>query len=208
MADRGREFELNSRIIGGREADKCELPWMVYISLPNGPCGGAVIDERHVLTAAHCFWGAGSYTPEIFIGEYNRTETNPTEKLSTRDYKIFMHPGYIHEYYFNDIAIVQLDTPIDLNKYRCITPLCLPSDDQTFPAGIDCVVAGWGVTEPEYDVFSPPIPQVLMKVTISVVQESLCKRKFGKYYNITTETCAGQMAGDKDSCDVRMFFYI
>ena len=51
----------------------------------------------------------------------------------------------------NDIAILRLNVAFDYDKYGCVQPLCLPSANQSFPAGTVCTVAGWGVTEPEYD---------------------------------------------------------
>ena len=62
---RSGEF-LRTRIIGGRNASEGEFPWTVSIGVklkhPNGTipfvhfCGGALLSERTVLTAAHCFY--------------------------------------------------------------------------------------------------------------------------------------------------------
>ena len=40
-----------NRIFGGATSIRHEYPWVVYLS--NG-CGGALISDKHVLTAAHC----------------------------------------------------------------------------------------------------------------------------------------------------------
>ena len=45
------------------------------------------------------FSSASSYRPELTIGEYNRSESATTEKFSTTDYKVIIHPEYIHQYY-------------------------------------------------------------------------------------------------------------
>lgn len=47
---------INSRIVGGKPADKGEWPWMAAL-LRDGDdqyCGGVLITNRHILTAAHC----------------------------------------------------------------------------------------------------------------------------------------------------------
>lgn len=53
----------HSRIVGGKPADKGEWPWMAAL-LREGEdqfCGGVLITDQHVLTAAHC------------VDQYNRT---------------------------------------------------------------------------------------------------------------------------------------
>jgi len=48
-----------SRIVGGQLADPQEWPWMVAL-MTDGDyhfCGGVLITDLHVLTAAHCFYG-------------------------------------------------------------------------------------------------------------------------------------------------------
>ncbi|XP_028519391.1 ovochymase-2 [Exaiptasia diaphana] len=56
----GASFEIHKRIIGGQESKPHHWPWMVDIRVPDKnsskhKCGGALIDEEWVLTAAHCF---------------------------------------------------------------------------------------------------------------------------------------------------------
>jgi len=50
---------LDNRIIGGESAKTTEFPWAVLIMLALNEttarfCGGALINEKTVLTAAHC----------------------------------------------------------------------------------------------------------------------------------------------------------
>ncbi|XP_076470602.1 serine protease 1-like [Babylonia areolata] len=191
------------RIVGGGPAARCEFPWMVYLDLSPGPgsspCGGALLDRRHVLTAAHCFRGR---TPEITIGEYNRNEAFlPQDKFTTTNFIVTVHPEYNPLWAFNDIAIIRLRTPIDYSKYRCIQPICLPAEGTgRFPPGTACIVAGWGVTEPDYDVLNPPTPAVLKKVTVPIVSQSVCQATYTRAFNSTTEICAGRLDGSGDSC--------
>ena len=46
---------------------------------------------------------------------------------------------------------MRLDTPIDYDSFQCMRPICLPTQDTVFPDFLDCVVAGWGVTQAAYD---------------------------------------------------------
>ncbi|KAI8791200.1 chymotrypsinogen A, partial [Biomphalaria glabrata] len=47
---------IESRIIKGNDAKKCEFPWMAFIHsrVREIGCGGSIIDSTHILTAAHC----------------------------------------------------------------------------------------------------------------------------------------------------------
>lgn len=54
-----------SRIIGGREVYENEYPWMASIISVNRSqviCGGSVINDRYVVTAAHCIVYGYIYT--------------------------------------------------------------------------------------------------------------------------------------------------
>lgn len=55
--------KLSKRIVGGKESQQGEWPWMVHLhghfdsSNPRKAtvgCGGAILSERLILTAAHC----------------------------------------------------------------------------------------------------------------------------------------------------------
>ncbi|KAL8589329.1 hypothetical protein ACOMHN_052332 [Nucella lapillus] len=196
---------LSGRIIGGELAGKCEFPWMVHIARkPSGsdPCGATLIDQRHIVTAAHCFSRLGDYIPPITIGEYSRNQKyRPYEKLTTSDYVPIIHPQYDPQNFFNDIAILKLRTPIDYRRYRCVQPLCLPAKGTSFPPGTSCIAAGWGVTEPVYNILKPPVSQILRKATLPIVDKALCQARFGFFFNASVEICAGQLDGSRDTCD-------
>ena len=53
----GDHFKFERKVVGGEQADKDEWPWMAAILYSDNNqqfCGGALISDRHVLTAAHC----------------------------------------------------------------------------------------------------------------------------------------------------------
>lgn len=47
-------YYMSTRIVGGVEARSHSWPWQCLLKLPNTYCGGSVIGDRYILTAAHC----------------------------------------------------------------------------------------------------------------------------------------------------------
>ncbi|MPC29301.1 Transmembrane protease serine 11B-like protein [Portunus trituberculatus] len=73
--DRCGRRGTNLRIVGGENANLHEWPWMALVLLPGGFCGGALINDRFVLTAAHCIDSRPT------LQEVNRSRRDGTECL-------------------------------------------------------------------------------------------------------------------------------
>ena len=59
--------------------------------------------------------------------------------------RVIIHPHYDSNYMKNDIALILLDVPLNLNRW--VRPACVPEYDINFPAPFTtCVIIGWGVT--------------------------------------------------------------
>ncbi|XP_046333457.1 serine proteinase stubble-like [Haliotis rufescens] len=192
-------IDVSSRIIGGSNAGRCEFPWMVYIYRENSPCGGSIIDSRHIVTAGHCLSNVAKSQLTITIGEYNTNEYRPKAEFVVRNYRIFIPSTYQSQYYRDDIAMIKLDEPIDFSRYECLTPICIPESWRRF-SGVSCTVIGWGVTRTNYTYLNPPLSAILQKVDVDIVDNSICTQKFGTSYFRTTNYCAGILAGGRDSC--------
>jgi len=69
---------LNDRIVGGRKAPTGSWPWMasiLYKDIPARFCGGALINEKWVVTAAHCFkFNLNDSDWIIELGRYNEDQ--------------------------------------------------------------------------------------------------------------------------------------
>uniref|UniRef100_A0A8C3FBE6 Peptidase S1 domain-containing protein n=1 Tax=Chrysemys picta bellii TaxID=8478 RepID=A0A8C3FBE6_CHRPI len=109
-----------SKIVGGIEASKGEIPWQV--SLKEGSrhfCGATVIGERWLLSAAHCF------NQDRTLGW---TAFGP-DPVSIK--KVVQHPSYNPIILDFDVAVLELASPLRFNKF--IQPVCLPLAVQKFP---------------------------------------------------------------------------
>lgn len=150
------------RIVGGDPADPKTWPWAVLLGRVEAAnkftviCGGTLISERHVLTAAHCFPEDASEDTKIVtarMGEYDITTTTESDHFDRALCNTQIHENYriSSEGVFNDVALLTLcGDPIPLDDPDSeIQPACLPE------AGIaageaaakdDFTVIGWGAT--------------------------------------------------------------
>ncbi|XP_071948698.1 trypsin-1-like [Antedon mediterranea] len=145
----GRPIFQDYRIVGGDLVRRGAVPWAV--SFTQSPfndhfCGGALIDERWVLTAGHCVYAyvtdASGLT--VRLGKHNR-EIIESHEQSFGVERVFLHPDFDLDALYNDIALVRLDR--DATFTDNVIPVCLPEPDSAesliIPDNIFTVV-GWG----------------------------------------------------------------
>ncbi|CAG7720747.1 unnamed protein product, partial [Allacma fusca] len=85
-------------IVGGRPAEPNEFPYQVSLQIRekaqwNHICGGVVVAEDKVVTAAHCIYGSNHSRLRVVAGEHNLTQDDGTEQVSGIDAAIW-HPNY------------------------------------------------------------------------------------------------------------------
>ncbi|XP_074545134.1 uncharacterized protein prss56 isoform X2 [Halichoeres trimaculatus] len=182
-----------SRIVGGSPAPLGSWPWLVNLQLDGGlMCGGVLVDSSWVVTAAHCFAGSRSesYWTAV-VGEFDITKTDPDEQVLKVN-RIITHPKFNPKTFNNDIALVELTSPVVLSDH--VTPVCLPSGLDP-PTGSPCLVAGWGSLYED-----GPSADVVMEAKVPLLPQSTCKSALGKELVTNTMLCAGYLSGGIDSC--------
>ncbi len=108
-----------------------------------GLCGGTVIDQYHILTAAHCIDSLNPATITITAGLHNKNNNEADTRQVRAVERIFKHQDYNPEAIQNDLTILRLAQPLQFNKY--VQPACLPGPDPQPDA--DVVLIGWGLTK-------------------------------------------------------------
>ncbi|RWS29267.1 secreted salivary gland peptide-like protein [Leptotrombidium deliense] len=159
--------------------------------VPDQYCGGALVTDRFIITAAHCVRGQKETDITVRLGAY---EFENEERKMTNDYKverIFIHPNYNKTSQQNDIAILKLASKVPFNDD--IHPICLPSENNKY-VGKMATVVGWGATE-----YGGPSAKRLQEVTLPIWTNQECITAYKDRIK-STNICAADRKGGKDSC--------
>jgi len=195
----------SQRIVGGEVAQPGEWPWIVVHShgvtdgSQQGGCGGTLVADNWVVTAAHCFYdNAGTQvvfanTMSVVIGEHTIRTAQGSNILSDNDEfdttlkrknleieTMIIHENYKSTEQDHDIALLKLKEKLDLSVYM---PACLP------PAGKSWVdsaawVYGWGT------LFSgaEDISYILRETSQTIISNTACEQGSGMINSTNPDT--------------------
>ncbi|KAL9700343.1 hypothetical protein quinque_003784 [Culex quinquefasciatus] len=206
----------DNRIVGGSIAQLDEYPWLARIQYYKSNkrfgfhCGGVLINERYVLTAAHCIQSVpSSWTVyKIRLGEYDSQQDpecsyHDEEDCADSVRDVLVSSYYVHEDYFqengadyNDLALIRLMQPVEYTSF--IQPICLPTTEDLKNLdveGLKMTVAGWGQTE------NKTASRYKMYLEVPSWNNDRCGEAFSSVNVdiIETQLCAGGVKG-QDSC--------
>ncbi|NXV73469.1 TMPS6 protease, partial [Atlantisia rogersi] len=184
-----------SRIVGGANSVEGEWPWQASLQVRGRHiCGGTLIADRWVVSAAHCFQDerlASASIWTVYLGKYLQNATSHTE-VSFKVIRLFLHPYYEEDSHDYDVALLQLDHPVIISPL--IQPICLPAPSHLFEPGLHCWITGWGALKE-----GGHISNVLQKVDVQLIQQDACSEAY--HYMISPRMlCAGYHKGKKDAC--------
>merc|ERR1711915_798607 len=181
-----------ARVVGGEFAELNEFPWQVYL----GGCGGSLIGDRWVLTAAHCFHPdlPANYV-EVVLGEHDLSTPSESKSIYSRVREIYRHEKFYPFYEERrddpeganwDVALLELENAIIFDDH--IRPVCLPnSQSSSNIVGKSGIASGWGSEK----FFRGSGPNVLKKVELQIT-ESVEHRLFTQRGEAT---CSGDSGG-------------
>ncbi|ELK17045.1 cathepsin G [Pteropus alecto] len=157
----------------------------LQIQSPGTTCGGFLVREDFVMTAAHC-WGSRI---RVILGAHNiRREERTQQRLSVL--RAIRHPQYDPQNYLNDIMLLQLENNARQNRF--VRPVALPQTQARLNPGTSCTVAGWGL------VSLKGRTDTLRDVRLKVQRDQECSRRF-RAYTGQTEICVGDRREKKSA---------
>ncbi|KAK9402253.1 TMPRSS7: Transmembrane protease serine 7 [Crotalus adamanteus] len=141
------------RIVGGEESRPGKWPWQASLQLGTSGhiCGGSVISNRWLVSAAHCFQDsesirysiASGWTAYMGIKSINKYSNNQAVMRSIK--RIIVHPNYDQYVSDYDIALLEMEAPVFFTEL--VQPICLLSSPRVFIYGAVCYVTGWGAVK-------------------------------------------------------------
>ncbi|KAL3469798.1 trypsin-like serine protease [Aspergillus californicus] len=170
-------------IVGGSRVNIEDYPYQVsIIAYDYFICGGSIIDETHILTAAHCVSGPKPNKFTIRTGSSSWASGGQVVNVTA----LTIHPDFcVPVMLDNDIAIITLAT--NLTYGPGTAPIDLPSienggsSSRDLLAGADVVASGWGQTGAGEEDAGEITPLMLRAVTANVITQEQCAAAYKDY---------------------------
>ncbi|QLG45403.1 serine protease [Costertonia aggregata] len=204
------ENQSTWEIIGGEQAKLDEIPWQVAFFIKNKPpnetnfCGGSIVHKGWIITSAHCF--KKMYNDTLRVKKFSNVQVySGSINLEGNGVKsdiedIIFHPDFDATRLINDIALIKLKKPLELNsKNQSSIPII--NEDKYFNlvrTNAMATASGWGIID-EKNTF----PKILMKASVPIVDFITCKENYYLINRLVSKDmiCAGYNDGGIDSCE-------
>ncbi|CAB3363652.1 Hypothetical predicted protein [Cloeon dipterum] len=203
----GINGRIKNPVYADGDSEFGEYPWQAAILKKDAHesvyvCGGTLIDNQHVITAAHCVKGYNGQELRVRLGEWDvNHDVEFYPYIETDVARVTVHPEFYAGTLFNDLAIIKLIRPVDLQRNPHISAACLPDPHNDF-SGSRCYTTGWGK-----DAFGDfgKYQNILKEVDVPVVSHHQCQSQLQQTrlgYDFKLHPgfiCAGGEEG-KDAC--------
>jgi secreted trypsin-like serine protease len=174
-------------IVGGRDAPPGAWPWQVQIAYDSYEhyCGGSVLNEEWIVTAAHCVRYHDEDLFTLSFGVHTRSLASTDPNVQVRGVEqIVIHPT-------GDIALLRVDDPIAFTDF--VKPVSIAAVEPV--ADTPAYATGWGRTGPV-----APAADILQQGVMPIVDIDDCEDVFGPGSIGTDEICAGFEDGIVGGC--------
>ncbi|XP_068220837.1 trypsin-1-like isoform X3 [Palaemon carinicauda] len=182
------------RVVGGRVAQRNQYPWLVSLNYRGKLyCGASLVNDRFLVTAAHCIKRVNKIRVEIVLGNHNKSDDSEFSRQTRKVKDWWSHDQFDRKTFYNDIGVIELDEPVDFD--RNVRPVCLPTENITY-TGENGLVTGWGRLSEDGEA-----SDVVRYIRIPIMSNEQCRRQRYRYEEIAdTMMCAGFEEGKIDAC--------
>ncbi|XP_066118583.1 cationic trypsin-3 [Saccopteryx bilineata] len=176
----------DDKIVGGYTCRKNSVPYQVSLNAGYHFCGGSLINDQWVVSAAHCY----KSRIQVRLGEHNIEVIEGNEQF-INSAKVIRHPKYNSNTIDNDIMLIKLSSPATISSR--VSSVSLPRTCAS--VGTQCLISGWGNTQSVGSNY----PELLQCLEAPILSDSACRKAYpGQITN--NMMCLGFLEGGKDSC--------
>ena len=190
--------QAEDRIIGGNDAEERAYPWMVSIQnkyTGEHICGGTLVDEFLVLTAAHCYRNEPLNSYVAVVGAYDLNVSSAYDFSDVSGAEAVSITG-VQVDELGDFLLFKLSKSVSGSVIRLATE----ADMRKIGEGETLRVIGWGDTDPSDE--NAAYPDLLQEVDLNYANQEWCADRYAEIGEQVTEDmiCAGLAEGGADSC--------
>jgi trypsin len=179
----------DQQIVGGSRASIADHPYVVYLTTPDGFqfCGGTLVDDNKVVTAAHCTAGKEPSAIAVVAG---REDKESGAGVTSAVRAIWVHPQFTDVRSGADVSVLTLE---DRLPYETL-PLAEKENTALYAAGQPGLILGWGRTAAD----GQP-SRYLLQASVPLMTDPDCLKSYSAY-KAEAMVCAGVPQGGVDSC--------
>ncbi|XP_067002695.2 trypsin-1 isoform X1 [Anabrus simplex] len=188
---------MDGRIVNGTDAEDDTYPFQVSLQYHGQHfCGGSIVNERWILTAAHCF-DPNMVLPLVTVQagttDIGKGKNKTVKGVVKNVVGVAIHKEYMpFSGHYNDIALLLLKDPFEFNDH--IKPVTLPRQLEETATYTPATVIGWGM-----NYTGGPIMTKLQTVEIEIVSDADCLEIYAGETH-ASNICAGVPEGGKGAC--------
>lgn len=188
--------QLDGRIVGGYAINITQAPWQVSLQRYGSHfCGGSIISEKWIVTAAHCTNIRSNDENSISVRAGSSQESKGGNLHSVK--RIVQNSRFQGSNNDYDFSLLELVEPLKFDETK--QPIKLHDFDEIFADDSTCLVSGWGSTQN-----SSESRLQLRAAEVPIVNFQRCAKAYEPFigHGITPRMiCAGfEKQGGKDAC--------
>lgn len=198
------KLDFQGKIVGGQEAEPHAYPWQISLQYHDfiigayyHTCGATIVDEYHIVCAAHCIDGRKANNFKVIAGAHNiGTFAGEDGHQVRKVVDMWKHESYDSSIITNDVSLLRLDEPLEFNDI--IQPLRMAEKGVEPEEGVVCINSGWGSIS---DTSIANMPNKLQYVDLPIVGRETCQANYNGINGVDEGmVCGGQSEGGISPC--------